>query len=217
MSVKKKIANDLPGSQSHVIEQLLGKDWGELEVLEYEGRMLFPAEIHKIKKNGTFETVPVRLQVPREPDLRKARVQARQIALEDGLDLDRDKDLVEDLETICILSIAIRNYKPMDSGFCEPFEMDPKYLEKNFDRASLMAVWSKLDRLTERVNPRPEKMTKEESLAMLCAIAKARNISPLLAFGPDAQDSYIVTMGDLLLSYMGQKSSSESSEPSTQA
>jgi hypothetical protein len=217
MSVKGKLTNDLPGSHDHVIEQLLGKPWGELEILEYSGRMLFPAEIHKITKGGTFETVLVRLMIPREPELRKARVKARELALKSGIDLDRDKDLFNDLETICILAVAIRNYKPMDSGFCEPFEMEPEDLEKLYDRASLMAIYEKLERLSEVINPQPNKTTKEETLALMAAIAKERNISPLAVFGPDAQNSFIVTMVDLLLSYMRSKSSSEPSEPSIQA
>ena len=212
-----RLKNDLPGSRDHIVDQLLGKDWGELELHEFNGRLHFPGEIHRIKKDGSFEKVKVLLVVPRQHELRKARVQARQLAVEEGLDLDRDKDMFDDLEMVCLLSISIRNYKPMDSGFCEPFELDPKHLEEKFDRGSLEEVWSKLNRLSLRLDPRPETMTKDETLAMLCAIAKARDISPLLAFGPGAQDSYIVTMGDLLLSYLDQKSSSEPSVPSTLA
>ena len=134
MPIKRDI--NLKNSSDHVIEQLLNKDWGDLELLETgDGRLLFPAEIHKLKKGGGFETIPVMLRIPREPELRQARVQAREIAKKDGLDLDRDKDLIKNLEDICILCEACRNPKPPH----ETFDPYPGDFEKNYDLHSIAA------------------------------------------------------------------------------
>jgi len=206
---------DLSDSQPHVAEQLLNKSWGELETVEAGGYLLFPAEIYRRKKNGSFEATPIKLRVPREHENRKARVQARQIALKDGLDLDRDKDLVENLEVYCTLSMAMRNPKPMDNGVYEEFDPFPESLEKRYDKASMTALYSQLMALSELVNPQPNKISKEEMLALIAAIAKERNILPLAVFGPDSQASFIVSMAELLWSLLESKSSSDLSAPST--
>lgn len=200
----------LPDSPPHVVEQLLEKDWGELEVLEVEGYLLFPAEIHKRRADGSFETIPVRLRVPREPNRRAARVSARKAALEQGLDLDRDKDLIQNLEDIHLLCDCLRDPKQPSI----PFDPYPEEFEKIYDTKSIAALWEKLELLGTLVDPKPNTISKDEMYVLLAAIAKERNIAPLAVFGPDAQDFFIVTMADQLLSFMEPKSSSESSEPS---
>jgi len=78
---------DPPKEHDHVIEQLLSRTWGELEVLEQDGRLFFPEKIYKRGAKGEFDGTDVLLTVPREPDLRwargqgKPREQARQAAL----------------------------------------------------------------------------------------------------------------------------------------
>jgi hypothetical protein len=196
----------------HVVEQLLGKSWGELEVLEHYGYLLFPDSIYKRKKDGTFDEIKVCLRVPRQHELRKARVEARRIAMEDGLDLDRDKDLFNDLETICILSMAIRNRAtPHESMIPEPRE-----LERDYDRACLMQIWAKLDALHQVVDPAPHKISEEEMFALIAAIAKDRSISPLAVYAADSQANFVIFTASLLASFLVSKSSSEPSDSSMQ-
>lgn len=207
MALREKFS--LPDSEPHVVEQLLEKDWGEMEVLESQGYLLFPAEIHKRKKDGSFEAIPVLMRIPKEPDLRAARVAARNTAIEDGLDLERDKDLVQNLEDIHILCRSLRNPKPNHEEF-DPF---PEHFEKIYDRASISALFDKLEKLSSLVNPRPDSIAEGEIVPLMMAIAEGRDISPLAVYGPDAQAGFILTMVDQLLSFMAPKSSSESSEP----
>lgn len=195
----------------HVIEQLIGKNWGELEILEHYGYLLFPETLYKRSKSGEFEKQPIVLRVPRQHELREARVEARRIAKDDGLDPSLDKDLIDDIETVCILSKAIRNCTPPH----EPWEPDPRGLEKRYDRGSLIQLWAKLDALHQVVDPAPHKIGEEEMFALIAAIAKERNILPLAVYGPAAQASFVIFMASLLQSSLESRSSSESSEHST--
>ncbi len=194
----------------HVLEQLLTKDWAHLTVLEQAGELLFPEKIYRRSLQGAFVGEDVLLRVPREKDFREARVQAREIAISNKLDLDRDKDLIEQLETTCILWRCVLNASPgLDRAgkpFHEPWVMEPLELEKRYDRVTLTQLWAKLDALVKVIDPRIEQIGKEEVLAMLSAIAKARSISPLHVYGPAAQNTFIVTTADLVLSLLAIKS-----------
>lgn len=207
MTLRNKFS--LPDSAPHVAEQLLDKSWGDLEVLESSGYLLFPAEIRKRKTDGSFEAIPVRLRVPREPDLRAARVEARKAALDANLDLERDRDLIQDLEDIHILCKAMRSHEPPHEEF-DPF---PEHFEQFYYRASIMALLDQLENLSQLVNPRPDAIQDDEVMPLVMAIAEERNISPLAVYGPDAQAGFVLTMVDQLVNCMEQKSSSESSEP----
>lgn len=178
----------------HVIDQLLNKSWGELEVLEVDGRLMFPEKIYRRKGDGTFDSKPVLLTVPREPDLRWARTESRRLAEEAGLDLDRDVKYVDNLETLCVLSRCMRDPKNPKDEF-DPF---PAQLEESWDRESLLQIYEKINRYSLVVDPRPEMITDEQMLAVVAAIVKERNILPLAVFGPVAQNTCIVTMADRL-------------------
>lgn len=187
--------NDHSDNQT-LIEFILNKNWEELETAEYAGYLLFPDEILKRKKDGTFERVPVMIRVPREHETRKARIEARTWAKDDGLDPELDPDLFDNMDTLCILAQAIRNTSPPH----EPFEPDPKRLEKVYDRPSLDAIWAKLQGYREVLDPRPNSLTDEQTMAIIGAVAKARNTVPLAALGGRSQTNLIVTMANRLTS-----------------
>lgn len=198
-------------TEPHIAEYLLRKSWGELEVLEFAGYLLFPETINKRTPEGV-EKIDVCLRIPRNNELRKARGMARQLFKKDGLDPEADKDLFDELENLCILSLAIRNR----SSPHEPWVPDPEELERNYDKSSLAECWAKIDALSLRVDPRPYDIDKDTMLGMIAAIVKERNISPLVVFGSAAQNTFIVSMADLLTSFLESKSSSDQSDFSTQ-
>jgi hypothetical protein len=181
----------------NALEQLLERDWAGLEVLEKDGRLLFPDKIYRRQGDGTFRGHDVLLQVPREPDLRWARIQARRIANESDppLDPDRDRDLIDNLEALCLVSRCMRDPQVPT----REFDPDPAHLEAAWDKAALTQIYEKLDRLAQVVDPRPTDLGEEEMLALVAAVAKARNILPLAVYGPAAQNSCIVTMADRLV------------------
>lgn len=183
---------------------ILSKTWEELEALEYQDRLLFPFEIMRKRAKG-WEKTPVALRVPREPDAREARAKARAWAKEEGLDPELDSDLFDNMDTMVMLSLSIRNIKPPH----EPWEPDYKKLEERYDRPSLDAAWSHLEALRSVIDPRPEEIDRETTIGLIGVIAKKRNIVPLAAYAGRAQNSCIVTMAELAQSYLDSKSSSE--------
>lgn len=190
---------DLP---AHVVEQLAGRTWDELQTLEYAGYILFPEKIYRRCKDGTFEGTPVVLRVPREPELRRARVTARRMATADGIDEIRDKDLFEDLETVCILWEAVR----MPTTPHEPLVLTPSELEKTYDKRSLMHLWGVLDHYITLLDPRPDTLNANELTFLIAAIAKGRDIRPLRACGSLQQSRCIVSMAVQLVSFWELKS-----------
>lgn len=192
----------------HIKDLLKGEGWGNdgMGVLEHVGYLLFPSEINKRQADGTFERIKVRIRVPREHELRKARCKAREIMEEDGLDPEKDSDLFTNIETWCILSHAIRD---VDEPFA-PFISDPRTLEERYDKHSLMAAWAKMDAFARIVDPRPDEMSNVEIIALMAAIAREETTGPLLAYGSRAQASCIVTMARLCVISMASKSFLES-------
>lgn len=196
----------------HIVEQLLSKKWEDLEIIEHAEHLLFPAHIYKRQADKSFKSISVMLRVPRDSDMRAARVEARAIATKEGLDEAKDKDLFDNLEVICILSRAIRSCK---SPY-EPLEPFPLILEKTYDKACLAQIYGKLDQLASLVDPKPDQISKEEMFALTASLASERNLLPLHVYGALAQTVYIITMADLLMSSPGFKSFCGLSEPLTQ-
>ncbi len=177
----------------HISDALKGKSWVDADVLEWADYLLFPGEVLKRKAGGEFERTPVRLRVPREHEMRKARSDARAIMADDGLDCATNRDLFTNVETFCILSMCIRNTtEPF-----EPWEPNPRELEKRYDKSSLMAIWAKLDALAKIVDPRPDELSSAEIVALITAIAKEGTTGPLVAYGSLAQASFVVIMAKL--------------------
>lgn len=173
-----------------LVKAILDKKWEDFEAEEYAEYLLFPDELLKRRKDGTFERTPVMLRVPREHETRKARLDARQWASDEGLDPALDPDCFDNMDTMCTLSIAIRN----TTAPYEAFEPDPKRLERIYDRPCLDAIWAKLGAYRSVLDPRPNSLNADETLAVIGVIAKTRNIAPLAALGGESQNNLIVGM-----------------------
>ena len=121
------LAKDSAGT----IASILSKSWEELEALEFDGRLLFPAHVLR-RKAKDWERIDVVLRVPREPDMRRARLKARAWAAEEGLDPELDPAMFENMDSMCVLTEAIRNPAPPHEPW-EPFakELESKILPYN--------------------------------------------------------------------------------------
>ena len=197
----------LKGSAEEIVATILAKDWSELETLEHADRLLFPDGVMKLKRDGSFERIPIAIRVPREHELRKARLAARKWAADEQLDPELDPEMFDNLDTLCTLSIAIRNATPPH----EPWEPDPKRLERNYDKPSLEAVWAKIDAYRSIIDPRVEELDEDETLTLIAAVAAGRNVVPLAVYAGSAQNTFVVSMAVQLLSFLESKSSSASS------
>lgn len=205
---------DLGEHFENVSRYLASRKWGELEVIEHAGYLLFPDEIQRRVRGGKFEAKPVMVRVPRGHEMRKARATARELFKKDEhLDPIADRDLFDKFENLVILSIAIRN----TSDPYEPLVGSVKELEHDYDLMSLKQVWEKLDAYNAMLNPQPELFTRPQFIALVAAIAEGRSIVPLDAISLDARGSFVITMAVLLHSFLASKSSSVSSGTSTPA
>ena len=152
-------ANKLEAEHAHVTEQLLRTTWEEMVVIENNDDLLFPEKIYRRRADGSFEGTPVLVCIPKEEECRRARVDARKLALKKGLDLDRDVDLIDNLETSCLMALCIRNAQPgkdpRGGVFYEPFELNPERLEKVYVRSSLTHLWANRGRVTTQWTPSP--------------------------------------------------------------
>lgn len=198
---------------SNTPADLAKASWTELLAIEQPitGRLLFPSTINRRRANGAIEKTPVTLRIPLEPDLRRARVMARRMAAEDGIDEQRDRELFESLETVCILADAIRN----STAPYEPLVLEARELEKNWDRQSLIAVYEQLSEIQRLADPREHEFNAEELLAVVAAIASKRSILPLHVYGSPTQASCVIAMAGMCMGLLASKSSSESSAVST--
>jgi len=196
------MATNTRTENAQLVANILSKNWAELQAQEHADYLLFPEELLQRQKDGTFKRHAVMLRVPREYEMRRARIQARGWAKEEGLDPDLDPDLFDNMDTMCTLAMAIRN----TSAPFEPYEPDPKRLERVYDRPSLDALWGKLEAYRTVLDPRPDNLSEEETLAVIGAVAKARNIVPLAALGGQSQTSLIVTMASRLAALQPTKS-----------
>ncbi len=200
-------------NRDHAIAKLMTTKWDELEAVEHAEHLLFPDTLTRRRRDGSWEKKAVMLRVPRERDLRQARVNARALAAQEKISEKDDRDLFVNLENLCILATCIRN----DSDPYEPWIPDPMELEARYDKIVLTHMWEKLERLNEVLNPAPNQLSTGEIVALIVSIAKARHLGPLVVYGPGAQTSFVVSMADLLLKSVGSRLSSESLEHLMQA
>ncbi len=209
---RQKVVDQIEAEYAQLVAyELSAQKWEELEAIEFSDRLLFPDVLHVRKKSGEFEQIKVAFRVPRSPELREARAEARVLAKENEIDPELDKDLFGDLDCSCILWRAIRN----STAPYEPYALDVEELEKKFDRDVLKLAWAKLEGYRRVVDPRPAAITREQVLAVVASIAKKRDISPLHVFDSPAQSSCVVFMACLLQRFLTLEPSKPSSESST--
>ncbi len=203
--------NTSPELGGSALDDILNKGWDELESLEHAGYVLFPETLYRKRAGGDLEKIPICLRVLRPHERREARTAARVIAAEDKLDPKLDPDLFDDLDTICLLSHAIRNRTHPH----ERFVPDPRELERDYDERSLDLLWGQHQAYRRLLDPRPQELGDAEVIALVAAIAKERTIGPLVAIGGAEQESFIITMASLLHGLLDSSSSSPQSEIST--
>jgi hypothetical protein len=196
-----------------IADEIIARGWDGIEALEHAGYVLFPEKIWRRTAKGKLEAEEVLLRVPREHEMRQARIMAREWAKAEGVDPDKDPELFESMDCIVVLArFAVRNPKT-DSH--EPLHPDPAFFEQRYDRPAIEQTWSKLEAYRKLIAPQARLLDRGLVIAVAAAIAKGKNTRPLVVFdGPD-QDGCVIIMADLLTSLLTEKSSRESSATST--
>lgn len=198
---------------SDPIPELGGRTWEELEVVTHgDGHLLFADKIRRRKRDGTLEEIPVRVRVVRVKELAEARAETRAwFARHKELDADRDKDLFDDLEQVCILAHAVRTNDPPYSQFASADE-----LARDYDEASLQDLIGRINVMRQLIDPRESCLTPDQVWSKIFAVAKRGHLLPLTDIAGHEQPSCVVFMASqALLSPMGQswQRSFESSMP----
>jgi hypothetical protein len=208
-----KVAQELEHYSTMVLQQVISKKWSEIEVQEQEVEefLLFPEKIYQRKKDGSWGETPCMLHPLRNHEKRKARKAARDIAEREKIDPERDADLFNDLDTMCIMYFATRS----TTAPFEPLYGSPEEFERKFDRDVIKHMFGVLDDYSKLLDPQLDSLNQAQTLALIAAIVEGRSIRPLRAYGGAAQVSFIITMADLLTSLANGKLLPELFEVST--
>lgn len=191
-------------------EWLDGKSIEDLDVVENGNRLLFSDSIKRIGPKGTLIEEPVRLQVPRQVETMKARIEAIALAAKYKIDREKETDLFDELNMVCELSYAVREAEA-------PYGQ--KYLPEQYlgayDYVSLFDLYHRIKVYRNMIDPRLSEPKVEDVIDAACKIAEMRNVSPLAAIAGSDLDSSIITMARLLVNCMTQLSTQQSPETST--
>jgi len=188
------------------------KGWAELEALEFSGRLYFPDAIKRRGKTGGIEEIPICIRVPRKDEKRTARLEARTWTQKIDIDTEKDKDLFDDLDTLCILARAIREVT-------EPHEQhqQAEWLESHYDSGSLAQIWDRLQVYDQMLDPRTETLTEDQFWGTVLAIGRTRSGLPLTEYAPSLQRSFLLSVVDQALLSPTLRSFLQSRDSSTQA
>jgi hypothetical protein len=175
---------------SEPIPEMGGQTWEELEVSRHaSGRLMFRGELRQRNERGQIKVTPVRVCVPNPRDKVEARAEARGwFASIKNLDVDRDKDLFDEMEQVCILALAVRTSDPPHGQFCDYEEL------ANYEEASLRDIRERITVLEQMLDPR-EPVTNEETFwRKTFAVARGSTILPLTDIAGHEQPSLVVRM-----------------------
>jgi hypothetical protein len=194
-----------------------GKTPEELDAIEFSGRTLFKDHIRRIKKDGTHEDVPILVRCPRPVEIMAGRLEAITLFKKQGLDREKDNDLFDQLDTLAVLSKAIRDPKPPHDQFQTLEFLISHKPGEGFDIESLMDVWTRLETYRRLLDPRITEVSEDDAIRAALAIERVRNVSPLAAIAGHELDGCIVTMACMLVTSLRQLQSAQSSVTSRPA
>lgn len=190
-----------------VREWLKGKKPADFDLAEAGGRLYWPDKLCRLKKDGTYVDVPVRVIVLRELEELQALKEARQQFAELDLDPKEYPAQFARMEAICRAARAIHEDKPKkgagDEIYYPRFHTVQVLLsekETGIATNQLVAIDERM-RLYARIeNPlREDDVTEEEAMALAYAIVEVRNLSPLAAFAGGSVDTCVISMASALV------------------
>jgi hypothetical protein len=160
---------------------------------------LLPATLRARNASGGFEEKEIMLMTLDEPRRNKARVRAREWALKQKLDLDRDKDLVDQLENFEILAYVIREPVANPDKTHDQIYPTGEHLYQVWKKAPLTEIWGILDAWENVTNPRFGDLDRDELWRVAQEVAK-KGVRPLMSIGGIEQHNFILLMAKAALS-----------------
>jgi len=165
------------------------ENWQALGVEEHAGVLHMPAAIKRRTATGAVEETRVMLRNVTNEHRFRCRNAAREHAKLMKLDLDRDRDMVGEIENYALLAYAIRDPKSFDQHVPGVAELVSRY-----DAQSLVELWGVYNAWLEMLDPRYGELDDEQLWQVIVRIAKEKHIGPLVALPGVEQHSCIIAM-----------------------
>ena len=190
MSEKKPVAAIDTHWQDQPIPELGGRSWAELEAARHDsGKLMFRDQLRRRGPDGSPEVTDVRVCVPSVQDHVQARVEAvAWFAKNAGLDRERDSELFDEVEQVCLLARCVRTAKAPHSQFADAEELG------QYDEAALQDILGRLTVYKRLVDVREAVVTEDDFWLKVVAVAKAGHLLPLTDIAGHEQPSFIVRM-----------------------
>lgn len=169
---------------------LVIENWEALGVAEHDGVLHLPAAIKRRNAKGGVDEQPVMLRNVTNDHKFRCRKTARAYALKMDLNLDKDHDMVREIENYAILAFAIRDSK-------KPFDQhvpDVETLIATYDAQSLADLWARYNVWVDMLDPRFGDMNEEQLWQAIARIHAEKNPGFLASFDGVGQITIITFM-----------------------
>ncbi len=188
-------------------------DWSELETERgANGHVVVLDRLREFDpKTKAFVDTPIKVRIPRPQDLLQARIDARVAFVAMKLDEQRDRDLFDETEQLCLLAKTIRDPKT-EAQLC-----DVEELPKRFDEGTLQDLLGRVRVYRDMLDPRDRLTTEEDVYLKIAEVARVGHCLPLAGIAGFEQPSFIVTMAELAVTSPTMLAWSRSSGTSTPA
>ena len=210
-----------------VLAWLRGKTPEELHAIEHAGtdgripRVLYADVLRYRNAKGESCEVPVLFKIPTDEDLAAATAEAvkhvaEKIARVPKLTRAEAIDLIgptrfENFDTAALVSICALDPKnPATRAYLLPL------LLADFLPDSIADAYERIELLRRTWSIRASSLTEAQFWGLCAELARVKNISPLAGLAPALQGAFMVRLAEISLSYRTLRSSSGSSDSSTQ-
>lgn len=186
-----KAADKAPGTEDRIAE-LGNRTWAELEIIPGEdGHMLVRDQIREREPaSGAWRATEVRVRIPRPMDLIRARSDARAwFAKFKDLDVERDAELFEEMEQLCLLARSIRTATAPHAQLVECDELATRYEE-----ASLRDLLGRLRVYRDLLDPRVAVTDEDDFWHLIASVARVGHLGPLTDIAGHEQPSCVLFM-----------------------
>jgi hypothetical protein len=206
-----------PAPPDTVEQWLSGKSPAEFAAIEQDGRAMYPESLlRRNPKSGNLDEVKVMLRVPTTIEQMRSRMNAldwlHRLAKLDKRPTKEEAEAIwgaeyfDNLDTVFLLELCILDVAPMGDG-THPQYMTAEFLDKMHPRSALHAIFERLNFYQAIEDPRVHTLTEDQFAQTVAAIARHRNLSPLVVIDGRAHGSFVVSMADRLSSLLTPASS----------
>lgn len=203
-----------PAPQEDVAKWLAGKTPADFDAIEVAGRAMYPELIRRRNpRTGKIEAVRVLMKVPDQTEQMLARLEAldwcRGVAKLDSRPTKQEAealwgaDYFDQLDTIFLLARCLYDHEPLQDGN-HPRYMTAENLAKMHPTSSLVDVYERLSHYQAVEDPRIIELDETQFVNTVLAIARVKNLSPLVVIDGRAHGIFVATMAERLAPYLTQ-------------